>query len=360
MGEASRPIPAPAGPGLEISTAQRIVPELLDTLRARMRILHRIRLLQPIGRRALAAEMGATERVLRAEVEFLRQQGLLTAGPAGMGLSEEGYALLDQLDPVLATLEGRTELAASLSRALGIARVTVVVGDSDEEPWVKDTLGLQAASLLREELTSGDVVAVTGGTTMATLARMMPRRGTHPDVRVVPARGGLGESASVQANTIAEQLAQAIGGSHTVLHVPDRLGEDTLEHLMAEPMVEARLREIRSATVVVHGIGSALEMARRRQLSEAEVALLRERRAVAEAFGYYFDQQGQPVYAMTTAGLKLADLDGVRLVMGVAGGHSKAEAIASAARAYRMDVLVTDEAAAKRILHAQSGTRAGR
>ena len=342
---------------INLSAAQRIVPELLETLRSRSRILHRIRLLQPIGRRALATELGTTERVLRSEVEFLRQQGLLDAGPAGMVLSDEGNALLDELDSVLATMEGRTELALTLEKVLGIPRVVVVVGDSDGEQWVKDTLGFQAANELRNLLCEGDVVAVTGGSTMATVAKMMPQGKALP-VRVVPARGGLGESTSIQANTIAEQLATVMGGSYSVLHVPDRLSEETLKRLTDEPMVQERLNEIRQSTVVVHGIGGALQMAERRALSHDEYLMLEEQGAVAEAFGYYFNQQGQTVHSMTTVGLKLADLDRMRFVMGVAGGTSKAPAIASVAKAYRIDLLVTDEGAARAILnHVHGGVR---
>jgi central glycolytic genes regulator len=41
----------------------------------------------------------------------------------------------------------------------------------------------------------------------------------------------------------------------------------------------------------------------------------------------------------------------MRLILTVAGGHSKARAIVAAAKAYRMDVLVTDEGAAREILN---------
>lgn len=333
-----------------MSAVRRIVPELLETLTSRYRILHRIRLLQPIGRRALAGELGTTERVLRSEVEFLRQQGLISAGPAGMVVSEEGNNLLGELDSVLASLEGRTELATALQKVLQIPQVVVVVGDSDVEQWVKDTLGFQAATELTDRLQEGDVVAVTGGSTMSTLAKMMPRRGKAFSVRVVPARGGLGESTSIQANTIAEQLATAMGGTYSVLHVPDRLSEETLRRLNDEPMVQERLNEIRQSTVVVHGIGGALQMAERRALSTTEYETLTQHGAVSEAFGYYFNQQGETVHSMTTVGLKLADLERMRLIIGVAGGASKAPAIASVAKAYRIDVLVTDEGAARKIL----------
>ncbi len=342
---------------IDLSVARRIVPELIETLQERAWMLHRIRLLQPIGRRALAAELGTTERVLRAEVEFLRQQGLIASAAAGMSLTEEGNALLDELDKVLASIEGRAELSTRLSRVLGIADVYIVPGDSDREEWVKDTLGYQAAIRLREALRPDDVLAVTGGTTMAAVAKMMPKKSEDIPIRVVPARGGLGESVYGQANTIAEQLAERLGGTSVMLHVPDRLSLESLEILMQEPEVQQRLAQVRSATVVLHGIGDALEMARRRQLADAEVAELKEKSAVAEAFGYYFNQSGQIVYSMTTVGLRLDDLENMRLVMGVAGGASKAKAIAAAAKAYQMDVLVTDEAAASAILDLHGGTK---
>jgi central glycolytic genes regulator len=267
-----------------------------------------------------------------------------------MSLSDEGQALLDELEGLLASLEGRTELSQRLSRGLGIERVIIVGGDSDEEEWVKEALGYQAAMFLRSTLRADDVVAVTGGTTLAAMAKRMPRQGGVPPVKVVPARGGLGETVAVQANTIAAELAQQLGGRSIMLHVPDRLSPETLELLMQEPHIAERLQEIREATVVVHGIGEALRMARRRQLPEDEIELLQQHGAVAEAFGYYFNDAGDIVHAMTTAGLRLADLANARMVMGVAGGSTKARAIRAAARAYRIDVLVTDEGAARPLL----------
>jgi central glycolytic genes regulator len=335
---------------VDLSLVQRVVPELMEVLQGRVRILQRVRLLQPIGRRALAAELGTTERVLRGEVDALRAQGLITVDSAGMTLAPDAAELLPQLERALASFDGRGELATRLSRSLNIANVLVVAGDSDDDEWVKDSLGYEAALAVRGQLRPGDILAVTGGTTMAALARRMPHQTAALGIKVVPARGGLGENVSMQANTIAAELADRLGGESIMLHVPDHLSEETLAHLIEEPQIQGRLREVQSATVVAHGIGEAMTMARRRQMDAAEVEVLRQRGAVAEAFGYFFNAAGETVYTMTTVGLRLSDLSQMRTVIAVAGGRSKAEAIAAAAKAYRIDTLITDEGAAKQIV----------
>ena len=45
-------------------------------MQTRMQILQYIRLMQPIGRRNLSASLGMTERVLRSEVQVLKEQKL--------------------------------------------------------------------------------------------------------------------------------------------------------------------------------------------------------------------------------------------------------------------------------------------
>ena len=50
------------------------------------------------------------------------------------------------------------------------------------------------------------------------------------------------------------------------------------------------------------------------------------------------------------AGLMLQDLQHIGIIIGIAGGKSKAAAILSVIRASRQDILVTDEAAAHEIM----------
>jgi central glycolytic genes regulator len=335
---------------LDVNAIKRVVPEMMELLKDRVRIIQRIMLRQPIGRRALAGEMMLTERVLRKELDFLRDQGLISATPAGVYLTEDGLRMLGELEDAVSVVEGRANLARRLSAKLSIPNVIVVEGNLDDTPWVKDNLGRKAAVYLQGILRENDVVAVTGGTTIASVAQHMPGHAIPAKVKVVPARGGVGERIDIQANTVASLMAERLGGTSIMLHVPDRLSEETLEQLLADPYINDRLQEIRKTNVVVHGIGGAITMANRRKMSEEEVSLLKSGNAVAEAFGYYFRADGKVVYAMTTVGLRLDDLKGMRLVMAVAGGRQKSTAVRAAAAAYRIDVLVTDEGAATAIL----------
>ncbi|MDI3257844.1 MAG: sugar-binding domain-containing protein [Kyrpidia sp.] len=334
-----------------LAIEQRLVPDLVDMMKKRFQILRKLYDLQPVGRRTLAQVMDTTERILRAEVDFLKEQGLVAVDSAGMRLTPLGESLLEALGEVMGILDGRADLERELRRVLGVKAVRVVAGDVDEAPDVKRELGFVTARFLREILRPGDVVAVTGGTTVAAVAGQMPV--FHPgNVLVVPARGGVGERVEYQANTIAADLAEKLGGQYLLFHLPDRLSEEAYRSLAGEPQIAEKLRRIRRAGIVIHGIGQAIAMARRRNLPPEEIAVLEARGAVGEAFGYYFDREGRIVYQQHTLGLRLDDLGGMRSVIAVAGGRSKAGAITAVARAVAPHMLITDEGAARMILAA--------
>lgn len=331
-----------------LALQMQLVPDLLDGMKKRYRVLHHLFLTQPIGRRGLAMQLQTTERILRAEVDFLKDQGLLAVETVGMHVTEEGKKLLHDLADIIREIDGLAEKERLLAERLGLAEVRLVAGDADADPLVKKALGHTAAELLRGMLRPGDSIAVTGGTTIAAIAESMQKASLG--VEVLPARGGLGENMEFQANTIASRLAAKLGGTYRMLHAPDLLSDEAHHSLVNDPQVQDTLERIRSARIVVHGIGQAIPMAKRRRIPESRIGHLAEQGAIAEAFGYYFDRDGQIVHAMNTVGLKLADLSRIEQVVAVAGGATKAEAISAVASGCPVHVLVTDEAVADAIL----------
>src|SRR5690606_25716362 len=134
-----------------------------------------------------------------------------------MGVSPSGEQVLEDLKEIIRELHGLSEIEKELERKLNLKKVMVVPGDSDDDDTVKKEIAHATAEFLRTVLKSGDVLAVTGGSTLSEVARSLPTATEERDIVVVPARGGLGEEVEIQANAVAAAIAQRLGGSYRLL-----------------------------------------------------------------------------------------------------------------------------------------------
>ncbi|ODG90515.1 MULTISPECIES: sugar-binding domain-containing protein [Bacillaceae] len=329
---------------------QKLLPDLIPVIQKRFQILQYIRIMQPIGRRNLSASVGLTERVLRSEVALLKEQRLINVASSGMTLTDEGLSLLLDLEEPMRELFGLKNIEDLLKETFNLKEVIVVSGDSDELDWVKKEMGRAAVGCINQRIETNNIVAVTGGSTLAAVAEMMNDDSKDLNTLFVPARGGLGEEVRNQANTICAKMAEMAKGNYRLLHLPDELSEEAYITMMEEPRVKEVLNLIRSSSIVVHGIGDAFTMAKRRQSSSEQLEILTESEAVGEAFGYYFNENGEVVYRVRTIGLQLNELENIPYVLGVAGGSSKAKAMASFLKKGHVNILVTDEGAARELI----------
>ncbi|MEK4598532.1 gapA transcriptional regulator CggR [Bacillus sp. FSL R9-9497] len=332
-----------------IQNTKKLLPDLLPVMQTRMQILQYIRLMQPIGRRNLSASLGMTERVLRSEVQVLKEQNLVRVASSGMTLTEEGTALVLALEDFMKEISGLKVLEKQLKETLDLDEVFVVPGDSDESPWVKLEMGRACVTCIKDRLTANNIVAVAGGTTLAAAADMMQLDCKDLHMLFVPARGGIGEGVELEANTICAKMAQNTMSNYRLLYVPDHVSSEAYASIVTEPSVKEVLELIRSSNIVIHGIGDALTMARRRSTSEADWLKIQASEAVGEAFGYYFNEEGNVVHKVRTVGMQLEDLQNVSHVVAVAGGSSKAKAIQAVIKQGHTSILITDEGAAKQL-----------
>src|SRR5690606_9789256 len=114
--------------------------------------------------------LGMTERVLRSEVQFLKEQDLISISSTGMSLTQDGKEILDDVDSLMGKITGLHELAQQIKERFSIKHVVVVSGNSDESPWVKSELGRATVQSMKRCLKDKNIIAVTGGTTMASIA----------------------------------------------------------------------------------------------------------------------------------------------------------------------------------------------
>ena len=332
------------------SLMERFAPEALELMIVRYQILRQVFYQEPIGRRQISKSLGYPERTVRSEVETLRTKGALYTTAAGIFLTPYGQSLLREIDQYIPFLYRTQTLAYEIKNMFNLVEVVVVPGDCTQNQLVKKDLGAAAARYLQRILKPGCILAVTGGTTLAEMAAAMDHGSVMENVLVVPARGGLGEEMEQQAGTIAARIANSLGAQYRLLHIPDNLEESTAQVLLQDSHVHGIIQTIKSSDILVHGIGSALEMASRRNFTSAELEQLRESGAVGEALRYYFDKAGKIVFEVAGIGLEQSDLAKIPEIVAVAGGSHKGEAIRAVLNGCRTTVLITDEGAALKIL----------
>ena len=328
----------------------KIVPETMDLLLKRYEILKVVSTSQPIGRRSLSAKLGISERIMRTEIDKLKEMDLIYIQSAGVKLTEEGFRLLSEIHSTFYYVNNLSEIELQLMEKLKLKRVSVVSGDAEKDPFSFNELGKRAAEIVLELIKNDTVLGICGGTTMACVVNQMKRKKGIKNVLIVPARGGLSEELEIQANTLAANLAEKLGSSYKLLHIPDNLDEQELNILKNNKLINDVLEDIQRINLLVFGLGNALNMATRRKSDKSVFEKIESDGLTAEAFGYFFDKDGNVKMQTNSVGITLDNFKEIKNSVGVAGGSSKAEAIYAISKFNNNFILVTDEAAAKRIL----------
>lgn len=329
----------------------KLVPEMMEVLQERFRILKYVEMAGPIGRRPLGEMTGLSERETRTMLDLLRTQQLIDVAKKGATITDYGNKVLEELGPFMEIWTGRATLKKRLKELLGITSIKIVAGDCDENHTPKNLLGLKAANEFVSRIGNGKTIAVTGGSTVASIPSFIQKTKDLNDLFFIAARGGVGEDIGLQANVIAASFSEACGGKYSTFYYPDSLSEEAHKAFRNEPAVLKMIELYDEVDCVIHGIGNAQTMAGLRDSSEEVKEKITKAKAKGEAFGYYFDRTGKVVHRIRTVGIQTKQLDRVPLLIAVAGGKSKAEAILSyMAIAPKQTILVTDEGAANEML----------
>lgn len=334
----------------KLELVRRIAPDLTEDLIRRYRVLKTVQLLQPCGRRMVVLSLGMTERTVRSEIERFSVQKLVQVSKTGMTVTEEGMEVLEGLENVFSAMTGLSTLEDRMARLLGVKRVLIAQGDSEESDRTKKEMGQIAIRYLLDVAGEESRIAITGGTTMQDLVLAAPETARRVAKMVVPARGSVGRKMELQADTLAVELSTKFQSEYRLLHIPDSLSETALEEMKKQPEIAETIQEMEKTNILLLGVGVALEMAEKRRVSEELVSTLQEKGAIAEACGYYFNREGEMVYRMPSIALDIDHIKKMDEAIIVAGTARKAESILATSRCFSDAVYVTDEAAAREIL----------
>lgn len=331
---------------------QLLVPELSSIIQLRYRILQTIAVTGPIGRRMILETLHISERTVRNEITLLNNQHLIETTQKGMICTNKGYEILEELKEMFQEVSGLSTKEKKLAEILGIKKVIIVPGDVNVDSSIQLLLGKEASDYLTAIAKKDFTVAITGGSTVAALKNFLSPSKSLSTLTFVAARGSLGNEMNLQANTLVSQFAAKCGADFRTLYLPENLSEAAFMTMIQEPIVREVVDFYDRIDIVIHGIGTAKEMAYRRDSSESVIKMLDEKKAVGEAFGYYFDESGNIIYRINTIGIQLEQVKQSPHIIAVAGGTLKAKAI----QAYfknetaHQTILITDEGAANAIL----------
>lgn len=266
---------------------------------------------------------------------------------------------------IVAPRQTSFDLERRLERLFDLRQAIVVDTDGLREESIRPAVGAEAAYFLGEVLRSGDVLAMSSGTTLAaTVDAMMPLRTT--DITIVEVEGAPNEDIPLPEYStyeLATRLAPLIHAQYRMIPVPREFGSrETAEIIRADVRIQRTLALARAANVLLIGVSSLDPIAPTLSHLTADIlAPLKAGGAVGEIAARFFDAAGKPcpsAFDDRLIGLELADFLPIPVRIGVTFGRHKVPAIAGALRGGYVNVLVTDSRTASALLEYASDREA--
>lgn len=253
------------------------------------------------------------------------------------------------------------ELEESLEQIYGLKEAIVTDALSDRDDDILRDLGSAAALYLETTLSAGgETVGISSWseTLLRMVASMQPlSRGGGS--RIVQILGGIGNpAAEVHATRLTERLAFLLKGEAHFLPAPGVTGTTgSSAAFLADPFVAKTVALFDELTVALVGIGalhpSRLLAQSGNIFSEDEIRSLEQLGAVGDVCLRFFTADGQPVRSDFDERVISATLEQLRRVprsVGIAGGPAKLEAIRGALAGGWVNVLITDQFTAGRLV----------
>ncbi len=256
---------------------------------------------------------------------------------------------------------GLADLEHELEKKYDLTEVVIVsVSDPKDTDLVKRELGPLAAECLVRRIQGDEVIGIAWGMTIQALVDALSYE-RLPNVTIVQILGGLGSMGAREHSVeLARSLARRLGAKLRLMPAPGIVSTpEAAQILRADRGIADALALAKGADIALVGIGilepDTILLRDGTILTQEDIDLLREVEAVGDIGLRYIDADGKPLdleINKRMIGLTLEQIKAIPLVIGVAGGEAKDEGIRAALRGDILDVLVTDQATAQKLLEA--------
>lgn len=257
-------------------------------------------------------------------------------------------------DGVHNDLEEQLEALYELKRAIVVDHFI-----EDDPRLLLKSLGSAAAYYLESTLSPQEVIGLASwsATLLAMTEAVHHGPGSH-SIKVVQLLGSISSPpADIQSGRLTERLAKALNAQAIYLPAPGVThSKNSHQILMQDPCINQTMSLFDQVTLAFVGIG-ALETYKlpgsSAIFSSQDIELLKAQGAVGNICLNFFDAQGQPVEAhpeKSIIGIRLDQLARIQRSVGVAGGWRKYAAIRAALTGRYINVLITDQITAARLI----------
>ena len=249
-----------------------------------------------------------------------------------------------------------TDLEIKLAHKFSFEQAIVVRINEFNEMSAADQVARAAASYLSQIVGLYRIFGVTWGRTVSrVVTNLKPIEVSN--LTLVQIGGGLGTIEGTDNNMLTMMLGQKLGAKALVIPAPvivrNRSIRDTL---FKENKIKETLKIARKADLVLFGVGFIGReglLWRSGFLEDDDTVKLKKSGAVGQICGRSFNAEGQKCcdeLDARTIGLNLDELRNIKHKICIAFGPEKVEAILGALRGRLLNVLVTDENTAVRLL----------
>lgn len=289
------------------------------------------------------------------QAEIARQRGVSRSLISKILLDAKNEGIVEIIikseNAYTASLERKLEKQFNLKNAVVIDTFNL----KHEE--IKKIVSQQAALYLNKIVQDYRSIGISWGNSLRGLVDYFAYT-NHPDATIIPLIGGLSDDYfDIQSNQLSYDLARKMRGKAKYLYAPALVSNHLLhEELSNNRAIQSVLEEGRFVELALVGISSLdqeTNMRRIGYLSVDDVVELTEKDVVGVINSRFFDVNGLEVEAdinQNVLGLSLKDLTQIPMVMTVVYGDRKAEAIKAALENQLINVIVTTDTLAEKII----------
>lgn len=250
-----------------------------------------------------------------------------------------------------------TGLEQRIAKRFALSDAIIVPTENMNESFVLHALGKAASQYVSKALRHVDKVGVSWGKSLFQMVSEYPIE-NREHLTVIPLVGGIGsQSVELHSNQIAFEWAKKVNGQCESLYAPAIVEtEDQRSNLLQLSDIAHVLEEGKTVDLAIVGIGNPFHLSTTYQagyLAKTDMDELQKGEVVGDIGSHFICLDGRLADVSLNRrviGLGLSDLKKIPKVIGVAAGPHKVKGILAALNGGYVDVLVTDDQTAIRLL----------